>query len=44
MAIMEAAAESSAGIWPFVIGGLTLVILLALLLALVAFGGGREHS
>jgi hypothetical protein len=28
----------------FGIGGLALVILLGLLIALVAFGGGREHS
>jgi hypothetical protein len=28
----------------FAIGGVTLLILLALLVALVAFGGGREHS
>ena len=28
----------------FAIGGLTLLILLGLMAALVAFGGGREHS
>jgi hypothetical protein len=28
----------------FAIGGVTLLILLGLLVALVAFGGGREHS
>jgi hypothetical protein len=28
----------------FAVGGATLLILLALLAALVAFGGGREHS
>ena len=28
----------------FGIGGATLLILLALMAALVAFGGGREHS
>ena len=28
----------------FAIGGLALLILLGLLAALVAFGGGREHS
>jgi hypothetical protein len=28
----------------FAIGGLSLFILLGLLVALVAFGGGREHS
>lgn len=41
MSIMEA---TSAGSWPYLIGGLCLAILLALLLALIAFGGGREHS
>jgi hypothetical protein len=28
----------------FAIGGVTLLILLGLMAALVAFGGGREHS
>ena len=28
----------------FAIGGTALLILLALLVALIAFGGGREHS
>jgi hypothetical protein len=28
----------------FAVGGATLLILLALMAALVAFGGGREHS
>jgi hypothetical protein len=28
----------------FAVGGLTLFILLGLLVALAAFGGGREHS
>jgi hypothetical protein len=31
-------------IHPFAIGAITLAILLALLGALIAFGGGREHS
>ena len=29
---------------PYVVGGVALGILLFLLLALIAFGGGREHS
>jgi hypothetical protein len=35
-----------AGVEPisWVIGGTTLLILVGLLVALVAFGGGREHS
>ena len=28
----------------FAIGGVTLLILLGLMAALIAFGGGREHS
>jgi hypothetical protein len=29
---------------PYLVGGISLAILLGLLVALVAFGGGREHS
>ncbi len=29
---------------PYAVGGLALVILLAMLLALMSFGKGREHS
>jgi hypothetical protein len=29
---------------PFAIGGSTLFVLLVLLIGVVAFGGGREHS
>ncbi len=29
---------------PYVIGGVALALLLVLLLAVVSFGGGREHS
>ena len=36
--------EESAGITPYVIGIGTLLILLAMLVALLAFGKGREHS
>ncbi len=31
-------------LWPYYVGGGILVILLALLTALLAFGKGREHS
>ncbi len=31
-------------IHPWIVGAIALGILMALLLALVAFGGGREHS
>ena len=39
-----AAGEPLEGISPFVVGGVVLGGLLALLLALLAFGAGREHS
>ncbi len=40
IAVMEAADQRIS----FAIGGVALLILLGLLGALVAFGGGREHS
>ena len=36
--------EEASGVNPWVIGGITLLILLAALGALLAFGAGREHS
>jgi hypothetical protein len=36
--------EESHGVNPYLVGGGTLVALVALLLAVVAIGGGREHS
>ena len=45
--LLQAAAEEHAmwaGVNHWVVGALTLGILLAALGALVAFGGGREHS
>jgi len=36
--------EEGAGAVPYVIGGGALILLLALMLALLAFGKGREHS
>jgi hypothetical protein len=40
------AAEGSAepAIHPYAVGGIALAILLGALLALLAFGGGRDHS
>ena len=41
------AAEAEHGdpaVSPYIIGGVTLVLLMVLLLAVVSFGGGREHS
>ncbi|MCW2832678.1 MAG: hypothetical protein JWN68_631 [Nocardioides sp.] len=45
-ALIIAAAESQGepAIHPYAVGGIALAILLGLLLALVTFGGGREHS
>ncbi|GAA4802224.1 hypothetical protein ACFQ0K_13010 [Nocardioides caeni] len=45
LAVVSAAEESGeAAVNPWVIGGVALGFLLFLLLALVWFGGGREHS
>ncbi|NYE37781.1 hypothetical protein F4692_002914 [Nocardioides cavernae] len=41
---LAAEAESEPAVSPYVIGGVALAILLVLLLAVVSFGGGREHS
>ncbi|WP_165821092.1 hypothetical protein [Nocardioides gansuensis] len=40
----ETAEHGEPALHPYVIGGGTLALLLALLVALIAFGGGREHS
>ena len=42
--LAESAGHESEGVNPWVIGGVALGVLLLLLLAVVAFGGGREHS
>jgi len=46
LAVVSAAAESAGepAVNPWLIGGGTLAILLLLLLGLIWFGGGREHS
>ena len=36
--------EASSGLNPYLVGAATFVALIALLLAVVAIGGGREHS
>ncbi|GAA5118003.1 hypothetical protein GCM10023339_29850 [Alloalcanivorax gelatiniphagus] len=41
---LAAEAESEPAVSPYVIGGIALAILLVLLMAVVSFGGGREHS
>lgn len=40
----EGAEHGDPAISPWAVGGIALGILLAMLIALVAFGGGREHS
>lgn len=40
----ETEVHSEPAVSPWLVGGLTLVILLLLLLGVVGFGGGREHS
>jgi hypothetical protein len=40
----ESASHESGGTNPWVIGGVVLGLLVVLLLAVIAFGGGREHS
>jgi hypothetical protein len=44
IAASEAAEHGEPAIHPYLVGVITLVILMALLLALIAIGGGREHS
>ena len=36
--------EASGGMNPWLVGGITLAILLAMIGALLMFGAGREHS
>jgi hypothetical protein len=44
-AVLRAAEEASEpAIHPYAVGAIALGLLLSLLLALVAFGGGRDHS
>lgn len=40
----EEHAESAPAVSPYVIGGIALAILLVLMLGLLAFGKGREHT
>jgi hypothetical protein len=42
--LTESAGHESGGISPYAVGGIALGLLLLILLAVVAFGGGREHS
>ncbi len=42
--IILASAEAEPALSPYAVGGIALGILILALLALVSFGGGREHS
>lgn len=42
--LAETAQHSSGSISPYAVGGVTLAILLFLLVALLMFGKGRDHS
>lgn len=45
LAVLRVAEEhGEPAVNPWIVGGVTLLILLAALAALVAFGGGRDHS
>ncbi len=44
VSLAENAASEGGGVNPWVIGALTLGILLAALLAVLAIGGGRDHT
>jgi hypothetical protein len=44
MLLPLAAEEGGTFLWPYVIGGGALILLLAAMVALLAFGRGREHS
>ncbi len=40
----ESTSHESGGVNAYLIGGIALAVLLVLLMIVVAFGGGREHS
>ena len=44
LSIIAAESHGEPAIHPYLVGALALAILLGLLLALISFGGGREHS
>ena len=44
LALVSAAEAAEEGVNPWLVGGGTLAFLLLLVIGLVAFGGGREHS
>jgi hypothetical protein len=42
--LVSAAESHSAGAGPWLVGGAVLLVLVAMVVGLLAFGGGREHS
>lgn len=42
--VMAEATTDTGGVSPWVVGGSILLLLILLMVALVAFGGGRDHS
>ena len=42
--LLPLATESGAGIAPYVVGGGALILFIAAMLGILAFGKGREHS
>jgi hypothetical protein len=44
LVVTSAASKPLGGINPFVVGGSILLLLVILVVGLLAFGGGREHT
>ncbi len=44
VSLAEEAHHAEGGVNPWLVGAVTFGILVAMLLALVSFGGGRDHS
>jgi len=42
--LVSAAESGSAGINPFLVGGVILLVFVLAMVALLAFGGGRDHT
>ena len=42
--LVSAAESGSTGINPFIVGGVVFLVLVLAMVALLAFGGGRDHS